>query len=78
MQKKVLGGLCAGQRILAQHGALRGKRVAPGESIRDEEILVEGGTRDTQAVVADGLVVTAASADHAENFLKKMIQAENH
>ncbi len=42
MQKKIIAALCAGQRILAQHGALRGKVVTPAKSVQDYEIEVEG------------------------------------
>lgn len=70
LQKKIVASLCAGQRVLAQHGALRGKRVAPCVSVKSEEILYEGGTRTEENVVTDGLVVTASDAEHAAEFLQ--------
>ncbi len=77
MQKKVLAGLCAGQRVLAQHGALQGKRVTPCVSVRDDEILVEGGQRGTENVIVDGLVVTAASSQYSYEFLEKLLNVED-
>lgn len=70
MQKKIVASLCAGQRILAQLGALRGKRVAPCESVRPDEIKVEGGVRTDSQVVSDGLVITAASPQDAREFVQ--------
>jgi len=69
-QKKVVASLCAGQRALAQHGALRGKRVSPCESVRADEITIEGGTRGLADVEVDGRVVTASHARSAPEFLK--------
>lgn len=70
LQKKVVASLCAGQRVLAQHGALRGKQVAPCASVKLDEITYEGGTLTDRAVVADGLVVTASDAKDAPQFLQ--------
>lgn len=69
LQKKVVSSLCAGQRVLAQHGALRGKRVAPCVSVKPDEIRYEGGTQTAENVVSDGLVVTASEAEYAAEFL---------
>ncbi len=74
MQKKPIAAMCAGQRILAQHGALRGKEVVPCQSVSATEIEVEGGRRSSLDVQADGLVISASSADHAKDFLKKIAE----
>jgi putative intracellular protease/amidase len=68
-QKKVVASLCAGQRALAQQGALQGKQVAACEHVTREEIAQAGGAQSSQAVVTDGLLVTAADAQDAAALL---------
>jgi serine/threonine protein kinase/putative intracellular protease/amidase len=68
-EKKVLAALCSGQRVLAQHGALRGKRVSASESVTAEEIEVEGGKQVAETIVVDGRLVTSDATDDASDFL---------
>lgn len=70
MDKKILGAVCAGQRVLAQHGALRGKQVTPAESVHHDEIKYAGASRTQDQVVLDGNVITAAEARFAGRFIK--------
>jgi putative intracellular protease/amidase len=70
MDKKILGAVCAGQRVLAQHGALRGKQVTPAESVNQDEIKYAGASRTQDQVVLDGNVITAAEARFAGRFMK--------
>lgn len=75
MQKKVLASLCTGQRVLAQHGALRGKRVARCEYVRGDEIDVAGGEQTDLAIETHGLVVTAENVRNAPEFLRAILKA---
>lgn len=71
-QKKVVASLCAGQRVLAQQGVLRGKKVALCEVVRPEEIQIEGGTPVSAAVQVDGRVVTSSHAKFSLDFLREV------
>jgi putative intracellular protease/amidase len=68
-EKKIVASLCAGQRVLAQQGAVNGKRVAKCQSVKEDEIFYGGGTRTEGPVEIDGQLVTASHADHATEFL---------
>jgi serine/threonine protein kinase/putative intracellular protease/amidase len=70
MKKRVVASMCAGQRILAAQGVLRGKSAAASQSVAEQEITVEGGQVVAEPVVVDGLVVTAAEATHSLEFLR--------
>jgi 4-methyl-5(b-hydroxyethyl)-thiazole monophosphate biosynthesis len=70
MDKKILGAVCAGQRVLAQHGALRGKQVTPAVNVHSDEIKYGGASRTEDNVVTDGNVITAAEAQFAGKFMK--------
>jgi serine/threonine protein kinase len=73
-QKKVIASLCAGQRALAQHGAFRGKKVTTCQSVSDDEIKYEGGTRTQNPVQVDGQVVTASEAKNAPEFIAEILK----
>ncbi len=75
MDKKILGAICAGQRVLAQHGALRGKQVTPALSVHSDEIKYAGATRTEDEVIMDGNVITAAEARFAPAFMKAITSA---
>jgi putative intracellular protease/amidase/predicted Ser/Thr protein kinase len=75
MDKKILGAVCAGQRVLAQHGALRGKQVTPAVSVHSDEIKYGGASRTKDNVVMDGNVVTAAEARFAGEFMRSVTSA---
>ncbi len=74
-EKKILAALCSGQRILAQHGALRGKHVAANQSVTHEEIEVEGGKQSSESIVVDGRVVTSDATNDATLFLQAIEKA---
>ncbi len=75
MDKKILGSVCAGQRVLAQHGALGGKQVTPAVSVHSDEIKYGGASRTKDNVVMDGNVVTAAEARFAGRFMSAITSA---
>lgn len=74
-QRKVVASLCTGQRILAQQGALRGKKVSPCAEVRPDEITVAGGERTTQSVQADAGLVTASEAKDAPLLLQAILKS---
>jgi putative intracellular protease/amidase len=75
MDKKILGAVCSGQRVLAQHGALRGKQVTPAVSVHSDEIKYGGASRTEDHVVRDGNVITAAEARFAGRFMSAITSA---
>lgn len=76
-QKKIVASLCAGQRILAQHRALQGKRVSACKHLSSGEIEVEKGTTSSDDVVTDGRLVTAGDSSSAAKLLQQISKIAN-
>lgn len=72
---KIVASLCAGQRVLADHGALYGKRVAACEFVTPQMIAAAGGTAEGERVVRDGAVVTASRDVDAADLLATILRA---
>jgi serine/threonine protein kinase len=76
-QKKVVASLCAGQRLLAQHGALQGKRVSACQYVTADEVRYGGGTTASEEVTADGSLVTAGDSSGAAILLREISKIAN-
>ncbi len=77
LQRKVLASVCAGQRVLVQHGVLRGKGVAPTQSVTAAEIEAGDAHLLDQSVVVDGQVVTCSKANYAGQLLEAIEKIRN-
>jgi serine/threonine protein kinase len=68
---RLVTAICAGQRALAAHGALRGKKVAYSDHTRQAEGYVNSGATllHEKRVHRDGQIITAASEHDARGFV---------
>ncbi|MBP3959431.1 protein kinase [Gemmata sp. G18] len=80
---KPIAAICVGQGVLATHGVLRGKKVAPNEHLFKKHPFLPwdkmGVTWDKPGVTVDGKVVTASGPPDAVPFadaILKLIEAK--
>ncbi len=66
-KQKVVGAICVAGQILANAGILKGKKVTEF-SKNVKKLQMSKGIIKKDAVVTDGLIITAANSSDAENF----------
>ena len=73
---KVLGAICIAPTILAKAGVLEGKKATVWNNDGQQSTLLEqeGAIYIAQAVVVDGIIVTADGPQSAELFGKKILE----
>ncbi len=71
-QNKPVASLCAGQRILLEHGFARGKRVATCEFVLPQAVAAAGANIGSGRVVQDGILITATADQDAPQLLRNI------
>ncbi len=76
--EKVLGAICVAPILLANAGALEGKKATVWSSQMDKKAISiiekKGAIYEERAVVSDGLIITANGPQAAEDFAKEVIK----
>ena len=71
-QGKVVGAICLGPWILADAGLLKGKKATASET---DHIKSRGAIVSDDAVVQDGLIITANGPSASQEFAEKVVDA---